>query len=875
MLGIDDLIDLIDELRLAGYQIGTQQYIYAQDLLLALEANQQLPASPVELRTFLAPILCSSPKEQAHFYQHYDQWLERHPHLRTTREQIGSHEFPPKPISRLTKARRIVLGHRFLIACAAILLAGSAGAALYVQLVPRGLSGRVIDAEDKSPVSGAQIQFANQIVFSDDSGNFSLTYQRRNADPALHISHQGYTSTKQDHSAPLFRTTEPLGEIALFKSQKPPSEVDAEEVLGIAQPTSIFQLSRTQLQLFVVTLPLIVFATWWLWGKYRQRTLLQKMSTAREPQLKRLRVKGAATQLYRGQAIRRIAQELRRHRQRASRDLDAQLTVEATVARAGLLVPIYASRKTLPEYLALVDRASLRDQQARLNGELINRLSEDNVFVDRYYYNEDARTCRSDNRPVSFHTLHNLSSRHPDHHLVIFGDGSGLLDPLTGQPQLWLKTFSAWLERALVTPESPAHWSYREWVLSELGFAVLPSGAQGLAALAEVINTGGVPKPQSDSTALFPELLRENPRRWLEGHEARPLDSKRLCKQLQDYLGESGFHWLCACAAYPMLSWDLTVYFGYKILNECDSLETKLSALVRLPWFRYGEMPDWLRIRFLSDMSATAENALRRMLEDLLISSLQDPSGGMVLEIAMRPQEAAERGWRSFPRALAARLRQKRKHAILRQLLRVLPEEDRLRDHVFLTFLSGGRLRKLDVSVPQILRRVLYPQGQPSIGLRTATAFTLAITTSIAGWSVLSAWQPETKPDTQKSRTGEALPTPSKADVYITEIYMAKDDNGDPGEPTTNYNPGDHMIHCVVELNTAREGTQLKFVWHTIDVIGRPGSEVIKSIEYATKARENIVHGHLNYPEDWPKGTYKVDVYVNGVLDKTMNYKME
>ena len=83
MFGLKELIELIDELRLAGYDIGTQQYISAQNLLLTLAARGQLPANPRDLQTWLAPLLCSSPKEQDHFYQHYKQWLERHLHLLT------------------------------------------------------------------------------------------------------------------------------------------------------------------------------------------------------------------------------------------------------------------------------------------------------------------------------------------------------------------------------------------------------------------------------------------------------------------------------------------------------------------------------------------------------------------------------------------------------------------------------------------------------------------------------------------------------------------------------------------------------------------------------------------------------------------------
>jgi hypothetical protein len=115
---------------------------------------------------------------------------------------------------------------------------------------------------------------------------------------------------------------------------------------------------------------------------------------------------------------------------------------------------------------------------------------------------------------------------------------------------------------------------------------------------------------------------------------------------------------------------------------------------------------------------------------------------------------------------------------------------------------------------------------------------------------------------------------PANADVFIDKIHMAKDKNGDPGETTTTFKPGDHTIHCVVTLNKAKAGTVVEFVWFATDVAGSK-SESIKKLDYTTKAAETEVHGHLTFPNDWPKGTYDVEVYVNDALGKTIKYTVE
>lgn len=108
----------------------------------------------------------------------------------------------------------------------------------------------------------------------------------------------------------------------------------------------------------------------------------------------------------------------------------------------------------------------------------------------------------------------------------------------------------------------------------------------------------------------------------------------------------------------------------------------------------------------------------------------------------------------------------------------------------------------------------------------------------------------------------------------IKEIHMAKDDNGSPGERTSTFEPGDRTVHCVTTLKEAKSGTQMKFSWWIVDADGTKNQK-IKDIDYTTRALENVVHGHLTLPQDWPQGKYKVQVYINGDLDKTVFYSIQ
>jgi hypothetical protein len=111
--------------------------------------------------------------------------------------------------------------------------------------------------------------------------------------------------------------------------------------------------------------------------------------------------------------------------------------------------------------------------------------------------------------------------------------------------------------------------------------------------------------------------------------------------------------------------------------------------------------------------------------------------------------------------------------------------------------------------------------------------------------------------------------------LAISEIHMAKDDgSGQPGDHTSTFAPGDRTIHCVATLKEAKAGTEMKFSWWIVDADGTQNKK-IKDIDYTTKTLENVIHGHLSLPQDWPKGKYKVQVYINGNLDKTVPYTVQ
>jgi hypothetical protein len=128
------------------------------------------------------------------------------------------------------------------------------------------------------------------------------------------------------------------------------------------------------------------------------------------------------------------------------------------------------------------------------------------------------------------------------------------------------------------------------------------------------------------------------------------------------------------------------------------------------------------------------------------------------------------------------------------------------------------------------------------------------------------------------SNDNKATPQPTRranADVFVDKIYMAKDVNGKAAaDETDSFAPDDRKIHCVIRLNKAKKGTKVRFIWKPVDVPGL-SNEDSKTIDYTTNSFENSVNSHLSQAEDWRKGKYRVDVYINDAFDKTIEFTIE
>ena len=119
----------------------------------------------------------------------------------------------------------------------------------------------------------------------------------------------------------------------------------------------------------------------------------------------------------------------------------------------------------------------------------------------------------------------------------------------------------------------------------------------------------------------------------------------------------------------------------------------------------------------------------------------------------------------------------------------------------------------------------------------------------------------------------------SESEVTIEKTTLAKK-TADGFDPVKSFKPDD-TIAVIVELSEAKIGTKLKAVWTIVDAGGKKDEQILeKKIELTPEAikgveEANRINFSLTHDEPFPTGDYKADIYLNGELEKTVEFKVK
>lgn len=458
-----------------------------------------------------------------------------------------------------------------------------------------------------------------------------------------------------------------------------------------------------------------------------------------------------------------------------SQDIDVEATIDQAIPKAGFAVPVPGVLRPRAEYVAVIQARVPRDQEGARMDRLARQLDDLGLAVTRYHFMDDLRRLTSPHASGGI-GLGELAIRHPHARLVLFCDARILYNPNRRTLWDWAQDLTAWERRALLTPRPAMEWEAAELLAArDLGLRMGRATPEGLAQLPELLNLDGrereiPPAERPGGDRPLPSALQRPDADLIDSVPPEPLDGRALDRAapgdnpgadeivdaLQRYLGPRGFQWLAACAIYPAMQWEMTLYLGAMLQmpvgNSSDRRtwpylfdESILASLTRLPWFRIGFMPDWLRRSLIDAMDPVIEADARKLLLDLLADEGASPAtedDTVTLRVAQR-RRTLRSVWRSGPG----------------------------QDAVFVEFLTKKERSRLDLALPSWLRR--YAAIASVVRFIGARWLELGAGAGLSAASAFMLWEAGPAPSTAALSPVAALAAAMIAGYALAQLLLA------------------------------------------------------------------------------------------------------
>lgn len=110
----------------------------------------------------------------------------------------------------------------------------------------------------------------------------------------------------------------------------------------------------------------------------------------------------------------------------------------------------------------------------------------------------------------------------------------------------------------------------------------------------------------------------------------------------------------------------------------------------------------------------------------------------------------------------------------------------------------------------------------------------------------------------------------SASTANIASAYLTTDPKSNT--QTTVFAPGD-VFYCIVDLKNAPDDTQVKAVWTAVQAEGIDPNYYLYETSLTTG--DGTLTFQLSNDYLWPAGRYKVDLYLNDKLDRTLEFEVQ
>ncbi len=110
----------------------------------------------------------------------------------------------------------------------------------------------------------------------------------------------------------------------------------------------------------------------------------------------------------------------------------------------------------------------------------------------------------------------------------------------------------------------------------------------------------------------------------------------------------------------------------------------------------------------------------------------------------------------------------------------------------------------------------------------------------------------------------------SASTANIKDAYLSIDEEGT--NPVNSFTQ-DQVFYAIVNLANAPDDTTLKATWYAVDVEGVEPNLMID--EVTLTGGDGVYPFSLENNDLWPLGSYKVDLWLNDKLDRTLEFTVE
>jgi outer membrane protein OmpA-like peptidoglycan-associated protein len=567
--------------------------------------------------------------------------------------------------------------------------------------------------------------------------------------------------------------------------------------------------ANLEFYLWLAAIWFLALGSWLLYRMWRRQVLERDSNPDLGPVIN-LSLQLGRANLFAGPRIEQAWRQLRLRREAHSNRVDVSASIKATLAQAGYPSLFLNTRRVRPEYLIFSEREMPNDHLPEVGRALHGQMVLRQVDAMHFEFQGAPYNLRFDQSvgklatARGFESLASVIARHEGARVLVSMESYEAVTSGNAAPS-WLRGLTEQQRPFLLNPREEQYWDVSEELLSDHMLPSVPATSDGLLKYSRQVMTDWMASPMPSNlthAADLPAFFSEE-RQWLIATNALdPRQHEAVIDNLLIWLTPQEMVWLRALALFPAIHRAYTHFSAMALFKEHDYQNLSFVKIARLPWFRVGYMPDWLREPLAKGMTIKQLEDAKASVQAFFDKNLgSQPNGDGIFQLRLTHRNLRKQ------KQFRARMQHSRIPALADDLLRSAFEQ---RDPLELTLSPISKARQQWYRRPEtaaIASALLATVSLTSIQDTTQTV-------PVDSTSPTAPIQETAEPDQNQQRRNANSPTPPNAKTESGQSNSAdssapKTSAPVPGSTATNIS--DFCVNSVegAEVRSAPGGQLL------------------------------------------------------------------